>query len=64
MTTWIILALYATGWVISYRETPTPEGRPPRYWYALTDHGRAQALELLGLNRTKNAALPKETRDA
>ncbi|MFI6819245.1 helix-turn-helix transcriptional regulator [Nonomuraea sp. NPDC050328] len=39
------------GWVRSYRETPTPADRPPRYCYALTDLGTERALALLGLER-------------
>jgi PadR family transcriptional regulator, regulatory protein PadR len=41
----ILDRLERAGYVRSYRETPTPPGRPPRRFYELTGTGRELAVQ-------------------
>ncbi|MEW2631808.1 PadR family transcriptional regulator [Streptomyces sp. NPDC048389] len=43
----ILERLRRAGWVESRTETATPEGRPPRTFYKLTDRGAARARSVL-----------------
>ncbi|MGR6922617.1 PadR family transcriptional regulator [[Actinomadura] parvosata] len=48
--------LETAGWVVGEWERPEPDGRPRRRFYRLTPHGRARALELLGLRERAEAS--------